>query len=392
MHLFTREFFLSVTIIGVFSSFIGETSHEPIKTLLVLAALLSPIAFGQTTTFTDGTHLDPVPGNPTTDSLISTANNWDNGLPQGGTTGTIGISANIERGTTYLEYDIIHTGGTVLATGGTNSRITFAGGRYIQNGGILDGGSRSFSFEDGQELTITTGSVIGRSAGNLVIQDSAIATVNGGALEQQGSNRGMIVQGGATLNINGGNVTTDTTVGGNTNVFGKGRNSTGANFINITGGTTTVDLLGFGRNNGGGTFQLTLTMGVGTGGTFTANDFNTVSSNELESERDINFLAGSLMTMTILNVGGVAGTDWAETEWNAGRLTYNGFNFDTLPDGVVGGATADWDSVIAAGGLDGTYSFEYSGGALSLAVIPEPSSLVLMGLAGFALLALRRRR
>jgi hypothetical protein len=70
---------------------------------------------------------------------------------------------------------------------------------------------------------------------------------------------------------------------------------------------------------------------------------------------------------------------------DGGFLFYNGFN-----NATIGGSGATWTEVTTAGGLDGTHSFDYTGQTLS--VIPEPSSIALLGLAGLAVYLVRRRK
>jgi hypothetical protein len=74
---------------------------------------------------------------------------------------------------------------------------------------------------------------------------------------------------------------------------------------------------------------------------------------------------------------------WAETEWNAGRLTYNG-----LGTGDLG----SWAAVTASGGLGGGANFSFDSGTntLSLVSVPEPGSFALLTAAGVVLLARRR--
>jgi hypothetical protein len=140
----------------------------------------------------------------------------------------------------------------------------------------------------------------------------------------------------------------------------------------INGGTISIaDFIKFNGTNA------TYTFGVGSGGSVTADRFDGT-----RTAGDLNWLTGSQMSVTLSGEN-----EWAEASWNAGYLTYNGDDFNTL------GTRA---AVTAAGGLDGTYSFAYDSltETLSLAgVVPEPSAFALLaGMTGLAFVALRRRR
>lgn len=143
----------------------------------------------------------------------------------------------------------------------------------------------------------------------------------------------------------------------------------------MNGGTTTADSLstyaGFSMTFGGTTAG-SLTVGA-LGGSF------------MPPNRYFDWLTGSQMSFT------VAGTaDWAEAEWTANRMFFNGGSGSDLG--------LSWaDAINPLIGFDaggGTY-FDWNGTSRTLALVtavPEPSSFALLGVGMTALVVFRRRR
>lgn len=302
---------------------------------------------------------------------LGNAGNWTGGLPTSpGNPGSIAVNGTVSASgsTTYTNYHITQTAGVISYTGsGSDPRLD--GGTFEQNGGTwgVANNGRGFRIDNGNVTTLTSGKIISGTLANTQIIGSTL-NVNGGSLETYGAGRGILLSGGGTLNINGGSVFTETSSA--TNIFGIGSLATGSNTINLNGGVTNVNFLGFGRNNSSS--QLTLTVGGSTVGSFTAVDFVALSANELITERDIRWLPGSLMTMTITNEA-----DWAEIEWDAGRMLYNGQGF---------GALGDWATVNGS-----IFSWNGTTNTLSLAAVPEPSAAALFTTFFAIGLAARRR-
>jgi len=347
----------------------------PAKILVVgLAACLAGTLSAQTTYIGSGSGsaLD-----------IATSGNWSNGLPTSlGNIGTINTNSTVNAAggsNTYSNYYLTLTGG-VMSQFNTGNDPIFSGGTFTVNGGTYGtSGGRGFRVNSSNVTTLTTGKIISGSSGSTQINSGSSLTVNGGSLETYGGSRGISLSGGSTLTINAGSVFTDVT-GSATNTFGIGSLATGNNIINLNGGTTNVNFLGFGRNNSSS--QLTLNLGGTTTGSFTAVNFVTPSVNELVTERAINWLSGSKMTMTITNAD-----EWAATEWTANRLFFDGQSSTAL-------GNLSWaDASNSAIGLGSGYywNFNSSSETLTLAAIPERNSTTLFGLALGAVVLIRRR-
>jgi hypothetical protein len=224
------------------------------------------------------------------------------------------------------------TGGTITRTG--SNTVVFSGASVINlQGGDLT--TRGFTLKDTTAFTIDSASsslsVTLDSSGDLRVEDSSTFVINAGTLEVD-DEFALVGTGGATFN----------------------------------GGTTTITD-GFRFNSG-------ITLGGSTAGSISA-------GRVISGTQPINWLSGSQMSLTIND------RTW-ETEWNAGRLRYNGLTNST----INGGSGATWADVTTAGGLDGNYSFQLTGNSLSLAYIPEPSSFLLLGLAGLGVIRRRRQR
>ena len=322
----------------------------------------------------------------TTSGLIKTAGNWNNGLPSPSNPGTIAIGGTIDVGTSanalVTGFDItINTNGSLTTTGFGNNP-TFDSSNININGGAINfntGNFRGLTLQNNSVLTMSSGSVATGSNGGLLVTGGSTFTVNGGSVTTNAAARGMQVGGGGTITINSGTVTNLT---GGSGTFGRGNNVNGNNVINLNGGTTTANLLTFGASSA--TISTTVNLGGTTAGSFTAANFN---GTDAASERRINWISGSLMTMTI------SGADeWAAAEWTANRLFFNGQSADDL---VAGAGSLSWaDASNPLVGLGGGYYWNYNSGTETLSLlnaVPEPAGASLLSL-GLAVAVLRRRR
>jgi len=254
---------------------------------------------------------------------IGLAANWDNGLPtSSGNVGTISSDAawdaSSEATLTNFHLDL---------QGGTLSRTTFAtqqnisGGVWTFNGGGYQG--RTLSIDGAAQVTLNSGTVSATDNGGDDFRlDDGVFTMTGGVLTASDE---LVFTTDGVGNFNGG-----------TSTFAE---------IRFNGQT-----LNLGGTNAG---SITLTSGsfVNTG--------------------IIAWSTGSLMEMTLTGASG-----WAETEWNAGRMTVDGDDNSVL---------GDWSSVNGS-------VFSYDSGTQTLSLIPEPASLALMGLGGLLMLGRGRRQ
>lgn len=280
---------------------------------------------------------------------ISVSSNWTNGLPSNAQSpGTISVNGTVDvtfNGTFYM----VQTAGQISGTG-IGSNYVLNGGIFTQSGGIFGSSTfRGFNTNNSSVVTINSGSIVGGSVSGSAISGGSSLTVNGGTFQQYGT-RSVLLTGNSTITINAGNFTAPADLG-------LGRLGGGSsNAININGGTTQAGKLRFG--DGGA--QLTFNIGGTANGTFTATDYALAGDDsEVVTARLVNWLPGSKITMTLT----AAASNWAQTEWEAGRLTYNG----------QGNATyGSWAAVTATGGLGGGYSFAYDSATRALTLTTAP--------------------
>jgi hypothetical protein len=280
---------------------------------------------------------------------ISVSSNWTNGLPSNAQNpGTIPVNGTVDvtfNGTFYM----VQTAGQISGTG-IGSNYVLNGGIFTQSGGIFGSSTfRGFNTNNSSVVTINSGSILGGSASGSAISGGSSLTVNGGTFQQYGT-RSVLLTGNSTITINAGNFTAPADLG-------MGRLGGGySNAININGGTTQAGKLRFGE----GGAQLTFNMGGTANGTFTATNYALAGDDsEVVTARLVNWLPGSKISMTLT----AAASNWAQTEWEAGRLTYNGQNYTTL---------GSWATVTATGGLGGGYSFGYDSATRALTLTTAP--------------------
>jgi hypothetical protein len=255
---------------------------------------------------------------------IGTAGNWNpTTLPtNSGNVGTInsdaGWDASAESTLTNFYLDL---------RGGTLERSTFAtaqkisGGVWNFNGGNYLG--RTLSIDGGALVTLNSGHISAtQNGGDDFRLDDGIFTMTGGSLTASDE---LVFTTGGVGNFNGGTAT----------------------FADV-------------RFNG-----QTLNLGGSNSGSITITTGNFISNGTIA------WSTGSLMSFTRTGIA-----DWAETEWNAGRMTVDGDDFNVL---------GDWSSVNGS-------VFSYTSGSQTLALIPEPSSIALLGLAGLAVVLFRSRK
>lgn len=292
---------------------------------------------------------------------IDQAGSWDNGIPDTvGNPGTInsadGGNGSMRGGTYFITQnagDLINTFGGSNLSGGSwtleDGTITTGNDLSLESSNIFTQNGGTITTND--DILLTTSASYTMSGGSLspgddIVANNSIISISGGGMNADA----LTITANASVTISGG---THTLTGNLGNLFGS---QVGSMFLN--GGSTTAASLGFG---GSGT---TLTVGGSASGSFAASSFAGNSGN-----RSINWISGSLMTISLSGVD-----EWAETEWNAGRMSFDGNN-----NGVLG----DWSTV-----NDTIFNFDSGTESLSLVAIPEPSTWALAigalaGLLGF---------
>jgi len=337
---------------------------------LLLLALFCLNAHAQTV-FDDG---------DATDSYIENALNWDNGAPSAVNPGMISINAKVGLGT-ITDWVVTQTAGSITQGSYPNLSLSMSGGSWTMNGGSFS--QRAHTYSAGAVFTLNNGSIT--TVNNSVITvDASQMIVNGGTVT---ADRGVRTVGGGNFTMNGGTVNSDTA-----DAFGPS-GFAGNGTMNLNGGTLTAGRITFQSSSD------SATLGGSTSGTASFINWGNNDSSDRQNDNniEINFLQGSQMTLAMgsgtraLVLGSVEQTDaWAEALWNTNQLLFNGVSSTGL-----GGLT--WsDATNSSVGLGNGEYFSFTpegsfGGSLSLAVIPEPSTLALVGIALLSALALKRR-
>lgn len=284
------------------------------------------------------------PANAQTDFLggtITNAANWSAGLPTSPeNAGTIAINGTIPAtSTANWTFYMTQTAGSVTFSG-SGQDFKLVGGSLTQDGGTWGTSSgRGFNITSSNKTTIISGSIIGGDKSHSYLKNGATLTVNGGKFEHFGT-RSVNIQDGAKLIVNGGTFKI-----GNGDFVNATAGTTSGGILVFNGGTTTANQFNFGRLS-------TVTFG----GTSTGSVIVGVSS----TNATLNWLTDTHMSLSLTNAPGV----WAETEWDAGRLLYNGQSKTTL--------SKTWSEVTAPGGLDPKTYFNFTGNTLSLVTITYP--------------------
>ncbi len=313
--------------------------HTRIRILVIVAAALGSHVSNASaaTVFTNA---------DVANNFVSTAGNWDNGLPTGGNAGTININAGYDSSVVLDGYDVTHTGGNLTRSTGLGALSLGNGTTWVMNGATAaTTNTRGLSVLTGSQFTLEDGNA-DLTNNNTDTQTNGVGStliINGGAMT---IGRDFIVRNGGVFTVYGG------TLSGIDQILTQNF-ATAAGGINFNGGSTTADNFQF-DNPGGNTVtfggstvgSLSLLVGLGNGAT-------------------LNWLPGSLMSLTI------AGADQAFYEglYTANTLRFDGSNADPFGD-----------------------KFQVSGSTLSLVPVPEPASLTASGLVGLLVLGRICRR
>lgn len=322
-------------------------------------------------------------------SFISTAGNWDNGLPVG-QQGTIGIAAQFDTSVTHTGYDVIHSDGLLSLSG--VSAFSLSGSTWLMNGTATTN-SRGLNLTNSSSFTIDVGAGDASFSNNnrdiLANTNSSLTLTSGNLL----GGRSLTIRDGGSFTMNGGTVSfTDAAA-----TFGTNALSTTAGTMNLNGGTINADR--FLQRVGSVT-----NFGGSASGSATFNDWGTgvyTSTGDRVQDNNftLDFATTTQMTLTLsasaraLNFTGISsGTPttlpWAEALWGQDQLLYNGQTAADL------GLT--WAQVTTTGFGDGNlFDFDQLGsfgGTLAIIAIPEPSTWVLLAGSLTALFVFRRRR
>lgn len=313
--------------------------HTRIRILVIVAAALGSHVSNASaaTVFTNA---------DVANNFVSTAGNWDNGLPTGGNAGTINIDAGYDSNVVLDGYEVTHTAGSIARSANFSGLQLGNGTTWVMNGATAAiSSTRGISVLAGSQFTLEDGSanLTDNNRDTQVSGAGASLILNGGTMT---IGRDFIVRDGGVFTVNGG------TLSGIDQILTQNF-ATAAGGINFNGGSTTADNFQF-DNAGGNTVtfggstvgSLSLLVGLGNGAT-------------------LNWLPGSLMSLTIV------GADQAFYEglYTANTLRFDGSNADPFGD-----------------------NFQVSGSTLSLVPVPEPASLTASGLVGLLVLGRICRR
>ena len=325
--------------------------------------------------------------------------------------GSVGGTGNVILGqfnpTGTYTYNL--NGGT-LATGGVIRNATSATGVFNLNGGTLRATRNNAAYISSLSAANikTGGAKIDTNGFNIGIAQPLLGTAGDGGLTKSGA---------GTLTLGGANTYAGTTTVAQGTLALTSAGTISKNLVlGSSGGATNAivdvtDKPSFAVANvsGNGTINL------GVAKTFTAT--GTVSPGFSAGRLDVigNLVLGSTTKLELAGRGGVAGSDF-DSVTALGALTYHGSllitginGFDLTQGGVFNlfdsaTVSGDFSSVLVGNtaltptaGLwtgtrgDTSYQFATGTGVLTIAAVPEPSTLGLLGLTAVGLLARRRR-
>jgi hypothetical protein len=257
--------------------------------------------------------------------------------------GRVNIDATFNSSIALDGYSVLHTGGTLIKSG-INKLQLGNGSIWIMEGpqATTQNGFRGFGVSGGSSLTIREGTVNTENNRDWTVSGAgSVITVHVGTINL---GRHLLASSGGALIVNGG------VINGNPGSGDMGvRSFASGGTFTFNGGTTTINRLDLGGSN------TTFNFGGSSTGSLTATAFN----GSFGSNSTINFLPGSLMSLT------VSGEDeWAAAKWAAGDLTYNGQGVTEL---------GSWAAVTAPDGLGPGVRFEYDSATETLR-LSEPAA------------------
>jgi autotransporter-associated beta strand protein len=362
------------------------------KKTLPLSILLSAIS---SAAFADTTWIS------TSSTIFTTAGNWNNGLPSTGPQlgifadgasiqHTIDIQGTTARNTVGIQFNSF-TGGTGFTLKSTTANSPGFQIRAQTSGiGIINNDDSTQTFDVAVKLFTNAGGsgggqIFNAAAGNIVFTGNNAAQVgtsaytidnNGGTLTNTGSFNITIGNAGATK----GNIVGS----GGLYKSGAGTLTLGGNLDNTYSGGTTIEQgkIVIAKNNAFGTGGLTLK-----GGTIeaTGSFVQTLGTLSLKGDATIDFGNGA----TTFNLADSSALDWSTFTLNIENWSEG---VDSLRIGTdSNGLTSDQLAQIKFVDLGNAPAQIDANGFVTVAPIPEPSTIALGLLGGASLLVLRRR-
>lgn len=268
---------------------------------------------------------------------LSEPTDWDAGLPVG-RWGRIQVDGTADTSVAYEGWTVLHAGGTLEQSGIGALRLA-NGSTWITEGpgATTSTGFRGFEVRGGSSLTLREGSLRTAANRDWRVQDAgSVLTVEGGTLHL---GRHLLLSAGGELTVSGG------VLSGNPGSGDLGvRSFASGGTVRFDGGSTTIHRLDAGGANA------TFRFGGSAAGSVTATAF----TGPFGSGSTIDFLPGTLMSLT---VGGE--DEWAAARWAAGELTYDSRGAAEL---------GSWDAVTAPDGLGPGVRFAYDSATETLSV------------------------
>ncbi|MEZ0274242.1 MAG: autotransporter-associated beta strand repeat-containing protein, partial [Roseimicrobium sp.] len=299
-------------------------------------------------------------------------------------TGT-GAVEQVGTGTTVLEGTNDYSGGTSINAGTLQVNSTGALGtvgeiKFTGTGGTLQYTANNTA-DYSARIANSTAAVRVDTNGQTVTYATALASTNTGGLTKQGT--GTLRLNAANAYVGPTTVNGGTLVANNTAALSTGDVAVNAGGILSVGDGARLNVNVGGSLNSSGTLQFDIFNRQAGANPVTSNDILTLTGNATE----VITLSG---TLKVVDTTGTSATTWGVNDiWQlidwagfggtipAASTSYGGFTTLDLPTLSAG---LDWSVITNANGL-----------YISIALVPEPSRMLLLGL-GFTLMIFRRRR